>query len=182
MVFFKEFILHPRQLGSGVSSSVALKRRIVRMAKLADASVVVELGPGHGGTTRAILDSMGSDTTLLSIELSARLFELNNEIKDPRYIAHQGDARNLAGILAGHQLSRPNVVISGIPFSTIDHVIGSGIIQMIHQHLLPGGRFVAYQLSSQVDRLNTFFSEDQRVIETEWLNLPPLRVWCWTKV
>lgn len=180
-VFFKEFILHPRQLGSAFSSSGFLKRRIVRIADLANACVVVELGPGNGGTTRAILDAMNSDAKLLSIELSQNLYELNSQIDDPRYLAHRGDARDLVEILAEYRLPQPTIVISGIPFSTIDADVGTRIIQTIHQQLTPGGKFVAYQVSSRVDQLNGCFNEDQRSVEWEWLSIPPLRVWCWTK-
>jgi phospholipid N-methyltransferase len=181
VTFFREFVRHPRQLGSVIPSSRFLKRRIVETANVADARLIVELGPGNGGTTLAILAAMGAESTLLSIELNQGLFELARRIGDERYIAHHGDARALADILATYNLSRPDVVISGIPFSTMDAGIGTAILQSIHQQLAPGGRFVAYQVSGQVDRLNTFYRADQRTRQTEWLNIPPLRVWCWTR-
>ncbi len=151
------------------------------MADVAQAQLVVELGPGSGGTTRAILQAMPADATLLSIELNEGLYQLTGKIADSRYIAHHGDAAQLADILATRQLPEPDVVISGIPFSTMDTATGTNILATIHQQLAPGGRFVAYQVSDQVDRLNTFYGTSARSMEVEWLNIPPLRIWCWHK-
>ena len=55
--FLQEFVRHPRQVASVVPSSRFLERRIVEAAGIRSAKVVVELGPGTGGTTRAILRS-----------------------------------------------------------------------------------------------------------------------------
>lgn len=180
VVFFTQFVKNPRQLGSVIPSSGFLKRRIIRTARLSAASVVVELGPGNGGTTRAFLAAMDQNARLLSIELNEGLYQLASQVKDPRYTAHHGDATNLQSILQQYGLPAPDVVISGIPFSTMDPEIGATLIQTIQQQLAPGGRFVAYQVNGQVDRLNTFFG-DNKTLEVELLNVPPLRVWCWQK-
>ena len=67
MVFLREFLRNPRQLGSIIPSSGFLKRRILAAADLTNASVVVELGPGNGGTTRSILSALPANAKLLSI-------------------------------------------------------------------------------------------------------------------
>lgn len=181
VTFFREFVRHPRQLGSVIPSSGFLRRRIVRNADVANVRLVVELGPGNGGTTRAILEAMPAGASLLSIEINEGLYKLTSEIKDKRYIAHHGDARQLENILAEHNLDPPDVVISGIPFSTMDPGIGTGILSAIYDQLAPNGRFVAYQLSNQVDKLNKFFDAGSRTCEFEWFSVPPMKVWCWIK-
>lgn len=179
--FFTSFLKNPRQLGSVIPSSGFLKRRIVRNARLDNARLVVELGPGSGGTTKSILNAMPESARLLSIELNEELYQLGSEIRDSRYIAHLGDATELTRILASHSLPPPDVVISGIPLSIMDKTSVSRLLEVIHQQLSPGGRFVAYQVSDRVDQLNTFFEPSQRTVEVEILNIPPLRVWCWQK-
>ena len=77
-VFFTQFLKNPRQLGSVVPSSGYLKRRIIRNANLNEALQIVELGPGNGGTTRAILAAMKTDAHLLSIELNKGLYGLSD--------------------------------------------------------------------------------------------------------
>lgn len=181
LVFLGEFFKHPLQLGSIIPSSSFLKRRIMRNAETANAKVIVELGPGNGGTTKAILDTMSTDAHLLCIELNKGLFDLVKEIDDPRFIAHHGDACEIESILKTYNLGAPDIVISGIPFSTMDRSIGSTLLGRIHSILNQGGRFVAYQVNPRVSELNTFFNANQKKVETEWLNVPPLRVWRWQK-
>ena len=56
--FLQGFLQRPREVGSFVPSSRFLERRIVRCADVQNAKVIVELGPGTGGTTRALLRHM----------------------------------------------------------------------------------------------------------------------------
>lgn len=181
LLFLGEFIKHPTQLGSIIPSSSFLKRRIIANADTKNASVIVELGPGNGGTTQAILDSMSPDAKLICIELNQGLYELVNEISDSRFIAHHGDACDIESILQSHNLAMPDIVISGIPFSCMDKTVGTELIEKIHSILNPGGRFVAYQVSARVSQLNTCFDQTLKKVEIEWLNMPPLRVWRWAK-
>ena len=181
VVFLREFLRNPRQLGSIIPSSGFLKRRIIAAADLTNAAVVVELGPGNGGTTRSILDALPANAKLLSIELNEGLYSLTSDITDARYIAHQGNAADLSAILKQHQTGRPDVVISGIPFSTMEPEAGQSILKCVQEELNDGGRFVAYQVSARVDRLNTYYPTDHRTVSWEWLNVPPLRVWRWQK-
>lgn len=181
-IFLREFLLHPRQLGSAVPSSGFLRRRILRAAQIDDAQLVVELGPGSGGTTRAILQALPPQARLLSIELNEGLFQLTSQIEDARYVSHCGNALDLQEILDTHQLGRPDAVISGIPFSCMDSADGAQLIERIHQLLVPGGRFVAYQVSARVDQLNTCFdAPGNRSVSWELFCIPPLRVWRWQK-
>ncbi len=181
LLFISEFMKHPLQLGSIIPSSGFLKRRIIRNAKTTGAKVIVELGPGNGGTTQALLDSMEADARLLCIELNERLYNLVKEIEDPRFIAHHGDACDIESILKLYSMNKPDVVISGIPFSTMDRSVGSTLIGRIHGVLNSGGRFVAYQVNPRVSELNTYFTEEQKSVEWEWLSVPPIKVWRWQK-
>ena len=50
-------------------------------------------------------------------------------------------------------LGAPEVVISGIPFSTMSYISGSQILEAISSALTPEGCFVAYQVSKRIDSL-----------------------------
>lgn len=180
VTFFQEFLRHPRQVASVVPSSRFLERRIVEAAGIHSAKTIVELGPGTGSTTRAILRAIGQDARLLTIELNPHLYALVSGIEDRRLVSHLGDARALKEIISTHALSAPDAVISGIPFSTISPQTGCQILDAIHSVLAPGGRFVAYQLNRRVACLSRFFPQPDDT-EVELLNLPPLRVFRWEK-
>jgi phosphatidylethanolamine/phosphatidyl-N-methylethanolamine N-methyltransferase len=178
--FFTEFLKHPLQIGSVISSSRFLERRIVEAAGIRSANTIVELGPGTGGTTRAILHAMAPHSHLLSIEINPHLHAITSRIEDDRLIAHLGDAKGLEEILSMYGLSAPEALISGIPFSTMNPYSGSKILEAISSVLVPGGRFVAYQVSKRVASLCRPFLGPAQV-EVELLSIPPQRVFRWEK-
>lgn len=181
LAFFLRFLNQPKQVGSIVPSSAFLERRLVRVGRVKEARTVVELGPGTGGTTQALLKAMPQDGRLLAIEIDHRLAELvRNGIRDPRLIAHRGSAEQIAAALGQYSLPAPDVVVSGIPFSTMPRPIGKEILREIRSVLAPGGRFVAYQLRDRVAVLGRDFFGDAQT-DIELLNVPPIRVWCWRK-
>lgn len=178
--FFQEFLKHPFQIGSIIPSSRFLEQRILGAAAITSAKSIVELGSGTGGTTRAILHAMPENARLLSIEINPHLHSLVSVIDDDRLIAHLGNACDLKTIISLYGLDAPDVIISGIPFSTMDNSQGSQVIEAISSLLAPHGRFVAYQVSKQVVSLcRPYLGAEQMAVEL--LNIPPMRVYQWEK-
>lgn len=180
IVFLQEFLRHPTQVASVIPSSRFLERRILSVAGIHGARTVVELGAGTGGTTRAILRELPKNAKLLVIEINPRFCARLRHIHDPRLIVHRGSAQELQEALCAHHLPTPDVVISGIPFSTIKPDIGERIMAAIKAALGAGGRFVAYQFSKQVNDLASPLFGLPRV-ELALLNIPPMRVYRWDK-
>jgi phosphatidylethanolamine/phosphatidyl-N-methylethanolamine N-methyltransferase len=178
--FFQEFLKHPLQIGSVIPSSRFLEKRILEASGVAFAQTIVELGSGNGGTTRAILNEMPRQAQLLSIEINPHLHASVSRISDGRLIAHLGNACELKRILDRYAMARPEVVISGIPFSTMSQRSGYQVVEAISSLLAPKGRFVAYQVSKRVAELcRPFLGSGQ--MEVELLNIPPVRVYQWEK-
>lgn len=181
IAFFRGFLQHPHQVGSVIPSSGFLERRLVRAARLSTARCVVELGPGTGGTTRAFLRALPAGARLLAIELNpvfhARISPL---VRDPRFMAQLGSAEQIAGYLAARHLPPPDAVISGIPFSTMPADAADRIASAIARSIAPGGCFVAYQVCAHVAQYATPHLGEP-VKQWEWLNIPPVRVFTWTR-
>jgi phospholipid N-methyltransferase len=180
MAFLQEFLKHPLQVGSIIPSSRFLERRLVELGEVRSAGTIVELGPGTGGTTRAMLGAMAPHARLLSIEINPDLHAMVSRIADARFIPHHGSADRLPETLSMYGLAAPDVVVSGIPFSTMSPATGARVLEGIAAVLAPGGRFVAYQVSSRVDSLCRPILGPARV-HTELFNLPPLRIYRWEK-
>jgi phospholipid N-methyltransferase len=179
--FLQGFLNHPDQVGSVIPSSGWLEQRLVRAARLAGARTVVELGPGTGGTTRAFLRAMPARSHLLAIELSPVFHaRITRTIGDARFIAQLGSAEQIAEFLAARRLPAPDAVISGIPFSTMPADVADRIAAAVAEVLAPGGRFVAYQVRAHVATYAERYLGASRK-EWEWLNVPPVRVFTWTK-
>lgn len=180
LAFLRAFLRSPRGVGSVVPSSRFLERRLVALSAVASARTIVELGPGTGGTTRAILRAMPKQARLLCIEIDPQLHGLLRRIQDPRLIVHRGSAEQLQEILSRYGLPAPDVVISGIPFSTMDRTLGRRILDGLSAVLTHGGLFVAYQLRGRVAQLCSPPLELTGV-ELELLNVPPMRLFRWRK-
>lgn len=180
ILFFQGFLRRPGMVGSVIPSSRYLERRVVREARLATARLAVELGPGTGGTTRAILRALPVDAKLLSIEINPDFLPMLRAIGDPRLVVHEGSACDLSAILAEHGLGAPDVVLSGIPFSTMKPALGRSIVQAVSAALPPGGRFVAYQVRDRVEKLGREVF-GPAAVQLELRNVPPMRVYRWEK-
>ncbi len=150
----------------------------VDAAGISHARLVVELGSGTGGMTRAILAELPPESRLLAIELSPHFAELVGRIEDPRLVTYNGSAEDLAEILDRRGLGSPDVVVSGIPFSTMPRSTGLRIARAIHASLTASGCFVAYQLSRRVAEIMTpiMGSPDVSIVLR---NIPPMRVYRW---
>ena len=180
LLFLQGFLKRPREVGSIIPSSRFLERRVVRVADVRDARTIVELGPGTGGTTRAILRAMGPHAKLLAIEINARFARLLQRVRDPRLIVHEGSAAEIAQALSAHGLPPADAILSGIPFSTMPREIGLEILRSVHDSLAPGGVFVAYKVRDRVEDLGRCVFGDAQV-RTVMLNVPPMRVYRWRK-
>jgi phosphatidylethanolamine/phosphatidyl-N-methylethanolamine N-methyltransferase len=178
--FFQGFLRCPRQIASVVPSSRFLERRIARLASLEGVQTVVELGPGTGGTTRALLAAMPPQASLLSIEISPDFIAGLRAIEDHRLIVHHGNAERLAEILQQHAWASVDAVVSGIPFSLLQPEWRRRVVEGIWSALTPGGRFVAYQICGHIRQIaQPLFGPAQIALELR--NFPPLRVYAWRK-
>jgi phosphatidylethanolamine/phosphatidyl-N-methylethanolamine N-methyltransferase len=180
LAFLQGFLRKPQQVGSVIPSSRFLERRLAVLSGARHARLLVELGPGTGGTTRALLRALPADAKLLAVELEPRFAAILREMGEPRLIVHEGSAENLLETLREHGLGTPDAVISGIPFSTMDAPVGRRIAKAIYDALEPGGRFVAYQVRGKVhDVARPFFGRAQ--VDVELRNIPPMRIYRWRK-
>jgi phosphatidylethanolamine/phosphatidyl-N-methylethanolamine N-methyltransferase len=178
LAFFLGFLRNPSGIGSVIPSSRFLERRVVATAGVNRARLVVELGPGTGGTTRAILKALPPESALLALEINPEFVRYLRACPDPRLSVYPGSAERLQEALAPG--TRPDAVISGIPFSTMPPEAGRRILRTVWDCMAPGGRFVAYQLMNRVAELapDALGSPEVKV---ELLNIPPLRVYHWQK-
>jgi len=126
---------------------------------------------------------MARDAQLLSIEINPYLCGMVRRIRDERLILHLGDASDLREIVAGYGFDKPEAVISGIPFSTMDQAPGAELLRVIESLLAPEGRFVAYQVSRKIVLLSypclKLASPAKRLV---LFNLPPIWVLQWEKI
>lgn len=181
LAFIKGFLRDPLGVGSVWPSSRFLAQRVVEAGAVDRARVVVELGPGTGAVTRQLLAALPQEGRLLALEISRDFVDvLQREIPDPRLTLYLGPSTEIARALAEVGIERVDLVVSGIPFSTLDEPLARHTLEGVRAVLAPGGRFVAYQVrDTVVARARPIFGEPES--ETELLNLPPMRVYTWRR-
>ena len=171
MGYVKVF-LDDRAVAAVTPSSKYLVQRSVKAMNLEHARTIVEYGAAQGVMTRRILEQMRPDATLLAIEFNAPLFEELKKLSDPRLTLVHGDVREIDKILKAHGLTGADVVVSGVPFAFFS---GRGRHELLHKTsalLNPGGRFVAYQVTTHlIPMLKDYFSDVD--IQFEVRNIPP---------
>lgn len=179
--FLWGFMRHPARVGSVAPSSGHLESRLVREAQVAQARTVVELGPGTGGTTAALLRAMHPSARLLAIELDPQFHaHVARRVHDARLHLALDSAQRLEALLAAHGLGAADAIISGIPFSTLPRLAADQVAAAVARALRPGGRFVAYQVRASVeDYVCPYLGPAQRT--WEWRNVPPVRVFTWRR-
>jgi phosphatidylethanolamine/phosphatidyl-N-methylethanolamine N-methyltransferase len=178
--FFKGFLKNPREVGSVIPSSRFLTRRTLECGDVRDARVIVELGPGTGVLTRHALEHMRPDAKLVAIEISSDFVEvLRAQFPDPRVHVHHGSATEIEAALAKIGERSADLVMSGIPFSTLERGVGLATLRAAKRVLSPGGRFVAYQFRSKVRDFGEPVFGTRAETHSGFWNVPPMKIYVW---
>lgn len=173
LLFARNFLKHPRMLGSVIPSSRFLINGLLKQVDWGRARVIVEYGPGVGTITTEVLERLHRDGTLIVFETNADFVEfLRSSLRDPRLHIVHGSAENVDDELRRLGLEGADYIISGIPFSVMPPTVRESILRTTQAVLQPRGRFLVYQFSPAVGPyLNQVFSEVRKGFEP--LNILP---------
>jgi phospholipid N-methyltransferase len=171
--FLRGFLKNPVMVGSVIPSSRVLIDKMLGPVDWENTRLFVEYGPGVGTFTRPILDRLGPDATLVTIDTNADFTRyLKESIDDPRFVPVTGSAADVEKILADRNLGSADYVLSGLPFSTLPPGVGDAIAEATAKVIRPGGAFLVYQFSPKVrDFIQPHFEPIKRGFE--WINVPP---------
>jgi len=171
--FLRGFLKHPVMVGSIIPSSRIVIEKMLGPVDWEKTKLFVEYGPGVGTFTRPILEKLGPDATLLTIDTNPEFTKfLKESIDDERLVTVTGSAADVARILSDRGFTHADYVLSGIPFSTLPPGVGDAIGKATAQVIRPGGAFLVYQFSPKVkDFIRPWFDRIERGFE--WINVPP---------
>ncbi len=176
LLFGRNFVKHPRMLGSLIPSSRFLVDRVLRQVDWARARTIVEYGPGVGTITGEILRRLRPDGSLVTIEMNRDFVHyLRRTTPDKRLHVVEGSAAEVEPILKERRLPHADYVISGIPYSTMPVEVRDRILRSTHDVLHQDGAFLVYQFTRAVlpGLRDTFALVDQ---EFEPRNIMPARL------
>lgn len=176
-LFLQEWIANPQRTGSVAPSSPQLAAAMARWLPANPESYVLELGPGTGAVTHALIKYGLREDRLVAIEHNPKMARLLRE-KFPRAHIISGDAWQLDDLL--HALAQPvksvGAVISSLPLLNFPPAQAEALTKKIRAVLEPDGHWVQYSYhlgKKQVRGAASFRLRDSKII---WLNFPPARV------
>lgn len=146
----------------------------------AEASVIVELGPGTGAFTAEIAHRLRPGCRYLGIELSAHFADTLSG-RFPQLTFVNGNAADLTKILAAHDIPAVDGIICGLPWATLPTAFQEPVFAAIDRALTPGGVFVTFGYYQSLilppawallRRLRRGFANVRRS-PVVWANAPP---------
>jgi phosphatidylethanolamine/phosphatidyl-N-methylethanolamine N-methyltransferase len=141
---------------------------------------IVELGPGTGPITEALVAQGIDPGRLVLVEFDATFCRLLRA-RYPSATVVQGDAYGLKRILGNFLREPAAAVVSGLPLFTKPLRVRLHLLFEAFGLLLPGAPFVQFTyhavapFPTRLDRVRVEASE--RV----WMNIPPARVWVYRR-
>jgi phospholipid N-methyltransferase len=147
--------------------------------------IAIELGPGTGVITHALLEQLPSNAKLLVFEINRRFVDcLQESISDPRVILIHSSAENLAAELRRRGIEHVDAVVSSLGLAFMSERQREALFeqlspflhkrsvftqyQYIHGMQFVKGRLCRFNLRSLLSRY--FGSVESKIV---WRNLPP---------
>ncbi|HVB54942.1 MAG TPA: methyltransferase domain-containing protein [Candidatus Acidoferrales bacterium] len=182
-----------RTVGAVAPSSRYLAQAMLRPLPLQRARIVVEVGPGTGAVTQALLDRLPGDAALLAFEINSRFYEyLKSNVCDPRLDVIHASAAMIRKEVRRRGYERVDAVVSSLALGLMPDSQRHAFLSELASLLGDTGVFTQYQYfhrlqmkDGQVRRFDLvrllhryFGSIQQRII---WRNLPPAFVFACRK-
>ena len=179
--FFKAWVENPRITGAVSPSGRFLARMMARYVDPAASGPIIELGPGTGPVTVALLKRGVAPERLVLVEFDPYFCKLLAR-RFPGCRIVQGDAYNLAQTLDGVLEEPACAVVSSLPLLTRPDADRTELLRQSFGLMHPQGRFIqfTYGMVSPIPRrghANGAMPFEAEPSPPVWLNLPPARVW-----
>lgn len=187
VLIFRRFIKNPRTVGAVTPSGRVLAQAMVANLPKHGTARIVELGPGTGAFTGAIVDRVGSAGRFLAIDIEP---EFVREIHQryPHVECVQASAEQLESLAKARNIAPVDHILSGLPFGSLPHEMTDRILEGIEKTLRLGGTFTAFQYvhAYKLARSKRFRRDMSRRMKTPPVthlvarNFPPAIVMTWT--
>ncbi|BBF65608.1 MULTISPECIES: methyltransferase domain-containing protein [Acidithiobacillus] len=170
--FTREFLRDPHAIGAVLPSSPFLARRMATMVPQGS-GLVVELGPGMGPVTKALLESGIPPEDLVLVEQAPTMVRHLRQ-RYPEIEVIEGDAAHIQHLVAHRGPVR--AVVSSLPLRSIPKTVVERIFQQLPGISRPGTVFIqfTYHFRTSCQGLPAEFRRSR--VAVVWRNVPPARV------
>ncbi|PDT41798.1 MULTISPECIES: phospholipid N-methyltransferase PmtA [Sinorhizobium] len=178
--FFKGWMSNTRAVGAILPTSAVTARRMASVVNPRSGLPVLELGPGTGVITKAILERGISPEKLVSIEYSTEFFnQLKQDFAGVNFI--NGDAFDLSSTLGALNCQQFDSVVSAVPLLNFPMHRRVELIDDLLSRI-PFGRPVV-QISYGPMSPVVAMPDRYRIQHYDFVvrNIPPAQLWIYSK-
>jgi phosphatidylethanolamine/phosphatidyl-N-methylethanolamine N-methyltransferase len=178
--FLRSWIEKPLHMGAVMPSGRVLARTMAQYVDIDSDGPVIELGPGTGAITNALLAHGVDQKRLVLVEYNPGFCALLRD-RYPQATVVQGDAYALRDSLWNVLSAPASAVVSGLPLVTKPMLTRLKLIRDAFVALAPGSPFVQFTYSVAPPIPRSLPGVSTEASERIWMNLPPARVWVYRK-
>ena len=178
--FLRSWIEKPLHMGAVMPSGRVLARTMAQYVDIKSTGPVVELGPGTGAITNALIEHGVDQKRLVLVEYNPGFCALLRD-RYPLAKVVQGDAYALRDSLWDVLSAPASAVVSGLPLVTKPMLTRLKLIRDAFLALAPGAPFVQFTYSVAPPIPKSLPGVSTEASERIWMNLPPARVWVYRK-
>jgi phosphatidylethanolamine/phosphatidyl-N-methylethanolamine N-methyltransferase len=178
--FLRSWIEKPLHMGAVMPSGRVLARTMAQYVNINSSAPVVELGPGTGAITNALIERGVDQKRLVLVEYNPGFCALLRD-RYPHAKVVQGDAYALRDSLWNVLSAPASAVVSGLPLVTKPMLTRLKLIRDAFGALAPGAPFVQFTYSVAPPIPKSLPGVSTEASERIWMNLPPARVWVYRK-
>jgi phosphatidylethanolamine/phosphatidyl-N-methylethanolamine N-methyltransferase len=181
--FIRSWLENPKIAGAIAPSGRFLARALAQCVNPEATGPIVELGPGTGPVTQALLARGVAPAKLVLVEYERSFCALLRK-KFPGVKVLRGDAYRLADTLAGALTEKPSAIVSSLPLLTVAEPCRLALLRQAFELMGPEGRFVQFTYGVKAP-VPTHLGESLHVrvqsLAPIWLNLPPARIYIYRR-
>ncbi len=178
--FIRSWLDKPLTTGAVRPSGKVLARTMARYVDPAAPGPVVELGPGTGAVTEALVEQGIDPARLVLVEFNASFCRLLRS-RYPEATVIQGDAYGIRRLLGGLLREPAAAVVSGLPLVTKPLKMRVRLLSEALGLMKPGAPFVQFTYAMVPPIPKRAIGATSEASERIWMNLPPARVWVYRK-
>ncbi len=178
--FLRSWIEKPLHMGAVMPSSKLLARTMAQYVDVDSKGPVIELGPGTGAITNALIEHGVDQKRLVLVEYNPGFCALLRD-RYPQARVVQGDAYALRASLDEVLDAPASAVVSGLPLVTKPMLTRLKLMRDAFLALAPGAPFVQFTYSVAPPIPKSLPGVSTEASERIWMNLPPARVWVYRK-
>jgi phosphatidylethanolamine/phosphatidyl-N-methylethanolamine N-methyltransferase len=178
--FLRSWFERPLSTGAVTPSGKMLARTMARYVDPNSDGPVVELGPGTGPVTEALVEAGVDPARLVLLEFNPSFCRILKS-RYPEATLVQGDAYSMRRLLQSLLRQPAAAFVSGLPLITKPVKMRWRLVRDAFDLMLPGAPFVqfTYSVASPLPRRIGGFTAEAS--ERIWMNIPPARVWVYRK-